>query len=80
MDVDDTHQFTATLCLVTLFLKTYTCKTGYVPIRIKLSATNLGQLLADNVARIRKAVQIRYLLPNQLPGREAFSLLLEQPF
>jgi signal transduction histidine kinase len=53
---------------------------GWNAIRIKLSATNLGQLLADNVARIRKAVQIRYLLPNQLPGREAFSLLLEQPF
>lgn len=28
---------------------------------------------------IRKAVQIRHLLGNQLPRREAFSLLFEQP-
>ena len=53
---------------------------GARPIRIKLSATSLDQLFADEVVHIRKAVQIRHLPPNQLPRREAFSLLLEQPF
>ena len=48
--------------------------------RIKLSATSLDQLLADDVVHIRKAVQIRHLLTNQLPRRKTFSLLLEQPF
>jgi hypothetical protein len=53
--------------------------TGHVPIRIKLSATNLGQLLADEMADIRKSVQIRHLPRNQLPRREPLSLLFEQP-
>ena len=52
---------------------------GSLPIRIKLSATSLDQLLADEVAHIRKAVQIRHLPRNQLPRREPLSLLFEQP-
>ena len=47
--------------------------------RIKLSATSLDQLLADEVVNILKAVQIRHLPRNQLPRRKTLSLLFEQP-
>jgi len=50
------------------------------PIRIKLSATSVVHILTDKVPRIRKAVQILDLLRYGVPRREAFSLLLKQPF
>ena len=53
---------------------------GLQPICIKLSTTSRGQLFADKVVQIRKAVQIWYLLQSQLPRRKVFSILLEQPF